>query len=187
MFGVKSTLILALAALSVAASGDSTVISPRQASEVTCGSNRYSSTQIQAAVSEGCRLNAAGSTVGSNNYPHRFNNRENLPFSIAGPYQEFPILPNNKLYTGGSPGADRVAFTTPSNGQCAFAGAMTHTGASGNNFVVCRGSTSVSGSPSEETNPPSTTEKRTNSGASLSAAGLGGVAMSVVAYVLVLM
>ncbi|TLD04051.1 hypothetical protein PgNI_11148 [Pyricularia grisea] len=183
MFGLKSTLILALAALSAATSSDSAVISPRQASAVTCGSNRYSSTQVQAAVDEGCRLNAAGSTVGSNDYPHRFNNRENLPFSISGPYQEFPILTNNRLYTGGSPGADRVAFTTPSNGRCAFAGAMTHTGASGNNFVICQGSASVS----DETASPSTTEKRTDSGAAISAAGLSGVAMPIVAAVLALM
>lgn len=100
MIGLKSTLILALAAFSAAASIDSAVISRRQASGVTCGNNNYSSNQVQAAVDRGCSLFASGSTVGSNNYPHRFNNREQLPFPIDGPYQEFPIL-NNKVYTGG--------------------------------------------------------------------------------------
>lgn len=56
-------------------------------------------------------------------------------FAVSGPYQEFPILQNGNVYTGGSPGADRVVFNT--NG--AYAGAITHTGASGNNFVGCSG------------------------------------------------
>ena len=37
--------------------------------------------------------------------------------------------------TAGSPGADRVVFTA--SGQ--RAGEITHTGASGNNFVACSG------------------------------------------------
>ncbi|ELQ41822.1 guanyl-specific ribonuclease F1 [Pyricularia oryzae Y34] len=180
MIGLKSTLILALAAFSAAASIDSAVISRRQASGVTCGNNNYSSNQVQAAVDRGCSLFASGSTVGSNNYPHRFNNREQLPFPIDGPYQEFPIL-NNKVYTGGSPGADRVAFTTKNDGTCTFAGAMTHTGASGNNFVSCRGSTSVSDAPTDK---PEKTEKQNNAASSLSA---GVVAMPVIAAVLVAM
>lgn len=35
----------------------------------------------------------------------------------------------------GSPGADRVVI----NGQCSIAGIITHTGASGNAFVACTG------------------------------------------------
>lgn len=35
----------------------------------------------------------------------------------------------------GSPGADRVVI----NGQCSIAGIITHTGASGNAFVACAG------------------------------------------------
>ncbi|TLD15299.1 hypothetical protein PspLS_10678 [Pyricularia sp. CBS 133598] len=177
MFGLKSTLILALAAFSAAASIDSAVISRRQATSVTCGNNNYSSDQVQAAVDQGCSLFSAGNTVGRNNYPHRFNNREQLPFSISGPYQEFPIL-NSRVYNGGSPGADRVAFTTNNDGTCTFAGAMTHTGASGNNFVACQGNSFVSDSPKEKE------EKRANSASSLSA---GGVAVPIVAAVLALM
>ncbi|KAI6591377.1 hypothetical protein MCOR06_004651 [Pyricularia oryzae] len=156
MIGLKSTLILALAAFSAAASIDSAVISRRQASGVTCGNNNYSSNQVQAAVDRGCSLFASGST-------------------------EFPIL-NNKVYTGGSPGADRVAFTTKNDGTCTFAGAMTHTGASGNNFVSCRGSTSVSDAPTDKTDKTEKTEKQNNAASSLSA---GGVAMPVIAAVLV--
>lgn len=40
------------------------------------------------------------------------------------------------MYTGGSPGADRVVFAD-SNG--ALAGVVTHTGASGDDFVPCDG------------------------------------------------
>jgi hypothetical protein len=38
-------------------------------------------------------------------------------------------------YILGSPGADRVIINT----ACKLAGAITHTGASGNNFVGCSG------------------------------------------------
>lgn len=71
---------------------------------------------------------------------------------MAGPYQEFPIMANGAIYSGGmaflevemtrhvltpiagSPGPDRVVINT----SCRQAGAITHTGASGNNFVICR-------------------------------------------------
>ena len=79
------------------------------------------------------RLFQEGETVGSNDYPHTFNNREGFDFAVGGPYQEFPILSSFDPYTGGSPGADRVVFNE--NGQ--YAGAITHNGASGNNFVEC--------------------------------------------------
>jgi hypothetical protein len=65
---------------------------------------------------------------------HQYNNYEGFNFPVSGPYEEFPILENG-VYTGGSPGADRVVFNT--NGE--YAGAITHTGASGNNFVGCSG------------------------------------------------
>lgn len=39
------------------------------------------------------------------------------------------------LTSTGSPGADRVII----NQQCELAGAITHTGAKGNNFVGCTG------------------------------------------------
>ncbi|KAK7975619.1 poly(ADP-ribose) polymerase and DNA-Ligase zn-finger domain-containing protein, partial [Apiospora arundinis] len=66
--------------------------------------------------------------------PHTYNNYEGFNFRVDGPYQEFPIKTNG-LYTGGSPGADRVIINT----SCEEAGQITHTGASGNNFVGCSG------------------------------------------------
>lgn len=94
--------------------------------------------------------------------------------------QEIKIT-NYSTQNSGSPGADRVAFTTKNDGTCTFAGAMTHTGASGNNFVSCRGSTSVGDAPTDKTEK---TEKQNNAASSLSA---GGVAMPVIAAVLVAM
>jgi hypothetical protein len=67
-------------------------------------------------------------------HSHQYNNYEGFNFPVSGPYQEFPIK-SSGVYTGGSPGPDRVVFNT--NGQ--YAGAITHTGASGNNFVGCSG------------------------------------------------
>ena len=61
-------------------------------SEVTCGQTTYPAEQVELAWAEGCRLYEAGRTVGSNHYPHRFNNRESLSFSAEGPYQEFPLI-----------------------------------------------------------------------------------------------
>lgn len=66
---------------------------------VTCGRNVYSRKQVDEATAEGCRLYQTRQTLGSNNYPHRFNNREALIFATSGPYQEFPILTSGN-YTG---------------------------------------------------------------------------------------
>ncbi|KAK5630901.1 hypothetical protein RRF57_006616 [Xylaria bambusicola] len=90
----------------------------------------------------------------ANSYPHTYNNYEGFSFTVSGPYLEFPML-SSGVYTGGtylhgskplgcgldtysligSPGADRVIINT----SCKLAGAITHTGASGNNFVGCSG------------------------------------------------
>ncbi|KDN67741.1 putative ribonuclease [Colletotrichum sublineola] len=47
-------------------------------SKVTCGDNTYARRQLEDAAAEGCRLYFAREQVGSSEYPHRFNNRENL-------------------------------------------------------------------------------------------------------------
>lgn len=53
---------------------------------------------------------------------------------VQGPYYEFPIEESG-VYDGGSPGADRVVVT----GDGEYAGTITHTGASGDDFVGCSG------------------------------------------------
>ncbi|KAF2637309.1 putative extracellular guanyl-specific ribonuclease T1 [Massarina eburnea CBS 473.64] len=99
----------------------------------TCGSVVYTAAAVNAASQKGYSYYQAGTQVGSNDYPHTFNNNEGFSFSVSGPYLEFPILSSGSLYTGGSPGADRVVINTSGK----QAGAITHTGASGNNFVKC--------------------------------------------------
>jgi hypothetical protein len=120
---------------------------------VQCGSTCYTSSQVSAARSAGYKYYQQGSEAGSSTYPHTYNNYEGFEFLVSGPYQEFPLRTSG-AYTGGkivfesennrllvltswlgSPGADRVIFNT--KGQ--RAGEITHTGASGNNFVACSG------------------------------------------------
>ncbi|ROT36455.1 hypothetical protein SODALDRAFT_380768 [Sodiomyces alkalinus F11] len=56
-------------------------------------------------------------------------------FPGSGPWTLFPMRTSG-LYTGGSPGPDRVIIQ---DGDCSIAGQITHTGASGNAFVGCSG------------------------------------------------
>ncbi|KAL5342791.1 guanyl-specific ribonuclease Pc [Aspergillus crustosus] len=97
----------------------------------TCGGVCYTSSAVSRAANEGYDYVSAGDDV--NNYPHVYQNYESFPFPVDPTYYEFPILSSGSLYSGGSPGADRVVFNE--DGQ--LAGVITHTGASGNNFVSC--------------------------------------------------
>ncbi|KAJ1324147.1 ribonuclease U2 [Microdochium nivale] len=99
----------------------------------TCGSVVYSAAAVSAAAQRACANYKNNNTPG--NYPHTFNNREGFVFATSGPYIEFPIMKSGSLYTGGAPGPDRVVVNRNS---CDQAGAITHTGASGNNFVMCK-------------------------------------------------
>ncbi|GJN73411.1 ribonuclease/ribotoxin [Purpureocillium lilacinum] len=102
----------------------------------TCGSTSYSAGAVDAASSAACTYVQNGGTAGSSTYPHRYNNYEGFEFKgLSGPFYEFPILKSGKVYGGGSPGPDRVVITQ----SCQQAGQITHTGASGNNFVGCSG------------------------------------------------
>ncbi|KAL2168866.1 hypothetical protein VTG60DRAFT_6768 [Thermothelomyces hinnuleus] len=98
----------------------------------TCGSVCYEQSHINAALNKGYSLQKSGDDI--NSYPHRYNNYEGFDFPTAGPWYEFPILSSHSVYSGGSPGADRVIFDGSGN----FDALITHTGASGNNFVACK-------------------------------------------------
>ncbi|KAI0418366.1 Ribonuclease/ribotoxin [Xylaria grammica] len=123
------TSLLALVAL-VAPALAAPVLEERAAT--TCGSTYYTATQVNQAAQKACTYYQAGSAPGG--YPHTYNNYEGFSFVVSGPYLEFPML-SSGVYTGGSPGADRVVINT----SCKLAGEITHTGASGNNFVGCSG------------------------------------------------
>ncbi|KAI0527871.1 guanine specific ribonuclease N1 [Xylaria bambusicola] len=129
MFGAK-ILPIVLAAVSVVSGA---AIEKKQSCAKTCGSVCYSQGDLDAAVSQGYEYYSDDTTVGSNDYPHQYNNYEGFDFPDEGPWYEFPILSSGSAYTGGQPGADRVVF----NYAGEFQDAITHTGASGNNFVGC--------------------------------------------------
>ncbi|KAL1859143.1 hypothetical protein Plec18170_002258 [Paecilomyces lecythidis] len=99
----------------------------------TCGSTCYWASDISAAQDKGYQLYQSGQTLGDDKYPHQYNDYEGFSFPVDGPYYEFPILSSYEVYSGGSPGADRVVF----NGNNQLAGLITHTGASGDDFVQC--------------------------------------------------
>jgi len=126
------TTLLAIAPL-VAGILASPLIQPRASCVDTCGSTCYWQSDIDAAQAQGYKYYEDGTTVGSDEYPHQYNDYEGFSFPVSGPYYEFPILSSYKVYTGGSPGADRVIF----NGNDDYAGLITHTGASGDDFVQC--------------------------------------------------
>ncbi|KAF5341478.1 hypothetical protein D9758_013950 [Tetrapyrgos nigripes] len=103
--------------------------------EVTCGSDVYTLDEVQAAVSAG--VDHLDNPIGDNSYPHTFNNYEGLDLYCSGEtdYNEYPIMSDGDAYDGDSPGADRVIFSD--NGV--YCAVVTHTGASGNDFVSCEG------------------------------------------------
>ncbi|KAI9929337.1 hypothetical protein ASPWEDRAFT_156713 [Aspergillus wentii DTO 134E9] len=131
MFSIKT--ILALVPI-VATSIASTIPIKRESCQYTCGSTCYWSSDISDAQKKGYSLYKSGDTL--HNYPHEYHDYEGFEFPVSGTYYEYPILSSFKVYTGGSPGADRVIF----NEDDELAGLITHNGASGNNFVACKSS-----------------------------------------------
>ncbi|KAI1752443.1 guanine specific ribonuclease N1 [Xylaria castorea] len=130
MFGSKILPIVLAAISAVTVSGAAV---QRQSCATTCGTVCYTQSEIDQAVNQGYGYYQDDETVGNDNYPHQYNNYEGFDFPDQGPWYEFPILSSGRVYTGGSPGADRVVFDN--NGD--FQDAITHTGASGNDFVGC--------------------------------------------------
>ncbi|KAI1847911.1 hypothetical protein JX265_001917 [Neoarthrinium moseri] len=138
MIGLKVLLISALSAISVTARAvdlaerETVDLVERADCVYTCGSVCYWQEDIDEALAKGYSLQKSGSAI--NNYPHQYNNYEGFSFPTKAPWYEFPILSSYKVYTGGSPGADRVIFDS----KGALDALITHTGASGNNFVACK-------------------------------------------------
>ncbi|KAI6092390.1 fusion gene containing ompA-signal peptide/RNase T1 [Hypoxylon rubiginosum] len=132
MFGSKILPAILLSALSVSALAVEK-IAPREDCVATCGSVCYWQSDIDAAVQKGYSLYKSGQTLGSDDYPHQYNDYEGFDFPDPAPWYEFPILSSFDVYSGGSPGADRVVFNSGGNYQAS----ITHTGASGNDFVAC--------------------------------------------------
>ncbi|KAI1108544.1 Ribonuclease/ribotoxin [Nemania sp. NC0429] len=124
--------LLALVALVTPALAAPVMEERAAAAATTCGKNSYTAAQVNSAAQKACSYYQSGSAPGG--YPHTYNNYEGFSFKVSGPWLEFPMLTSG-VYTGGSPGADRVIINT----SCKLAGEITHTGASGNSFVGCSG------------------------------------------------
>ncbi|KAF8470782.1 guanyl-specific ribonuclease Pb1 [Kalaharituber pfeilii] len=103
-----------------------------------CNGYYISASAIQAAANTALAHLNAGTDVGSNNYPHRYNNYEGFAFNSGcnAPYYEFPVF-RNYIYTGGDPGLDRVVVGSWDGTNARYCDAITHSGASGNSFRLC--------------------------------------------------
>ncbi|KAI0756788.1 ribonuclease ribotoxin [Daedaleopsis nitida] len=124
---MKFFAVLALASSLLISAATARVIS-RQSSGCKCAGDSYTSSDIDDAIKAAKAGNASDS-----DYPHQYHDYEGFSFqSCSGEFFEFP-LKENGIYTGGSPGADRVIYDTSGN----FCACLTHEGASGNNFVEC--------------------------------------------------
>ncbi|KAI8236011.1 Extracellular guanyl-specific ribonuclease [Colletotrichum sp. SAR 10_77] len=103
--------------------------------EISCGQTEYTLTEVRSAADAACQHVEDGTTAGSLSYPHTYRNQEGFDFNgVEGPFVEFPMKTSG-VYKGGKPGADRVII----NEKCVLAGQITHTGANGNAFVGCEG------------------------------------------------
>ncbi|KAI8187616.1 Extracellular guanyl-specific ribonuclease [Colletotrichum sp. SAR 10_65] len=103
--------------------------------EISCGQTEYTLTEVRSAADAACQHVEDGTTAGSSSYPHTYRNQEGFDFNgVDGPFVEFPMKTSG-VYKGGKPGADRVIL----NEKCVLAGQITHTGANGNAFVGCEG------------------------------------------------
>ncbi|KAF4588542.1 hypothetical protein EYR40_010094 [Pleurotus pulmonarius] len=96
--------------------------------------NTYTSGQVDTALKRGQDLQKKGQTLGGNDYPHTFGNKEKLVFpnSCKGDLSEFVIV--KKGGASRDPETDRVVWD--SKGK--FCGCMTHNGVAGNSFQVCK-------------------------------------------------
>ncbi|CCO33766.1 putative RING finger protein C6B12,07c [Rhizoctonia solani AG-1 IB] len=103
-----------------------------------CNGYTFTAAQVSAAAQASLSHVLAGTTVGTNKYPHVLDNREGFtyPSGCTVTRYEFPIF-RNKIYTGGDPSVDRVIIGHVSGSSAYSCGVLTHQGASGNNFLQC--------------------------------------------------
>ncbi|RAH65634.1 ribonuclease-domain-containing protein [Aspergillus aculeatinus CBS 121060] len=134
MSAIKTILLPLLLTTSLVLAAPAPAPEPKaeESCAYTCGSTCYWASDVSAAQAKGWSLHESGDTI--DDYPHVYRDDEGFAFGVSGTYYEYPILSSFKVYTGGSPGADRVIFN--SNDQ--LAGVITHTGASSyDGFVEC--------------------------------------------------
>ncbi|KZS93715.1 ustilago Sphaerogena ribonuclease U2 complexed with adenosine 2'-Monophosphate [Sistotremastrum niveocremeum HHB9708] len=110
---------------------------------VTCGSNKYTSSELTSAINAG--LNDLNSNNLQDDYPHQYYDEPSEDITLYcsgnGPWYEFPLVPGGAIYKSTSshyvsPGTDRVIFT----GSGTYCAVVTHTGAASyDGFVACKG------------------------------------------------
>ncbi|KAF3928606.1 hypothetical protein AA313_de0203866 [Arthrobotrys entomopaga] len=106
--------------------------------EVNCEGKSWNLDQVQSASDDSLGHVADGTTVGKNDYPHKFENRERFDFNAdcVAPFYEFPIVQDGE-YDGGPPKTDRVIIGSIRGKTAFFCGAVTHTDSEGNSFKEC--------------------------------------------------
>ncbi|KAH8829985.1 Ribonuclease/ribotoxin [Flagelloscypha sp. PMI_526] len=104
------------------------------------GVRTWKTKELQDAINAGLQAEkSVGKTAGVR-FPKAINNPQDLIVNAPDECKvksdqdilEFPLIVG-KVYTGGSPGTDRVLFSS----KGAYCGVVTHEGAVGNNFVRC--------------------------------------------------
>ncbi|TFK86150.1 ribonuclease T1 [Polyporus arcularius HHB13444] len=97
----------------------------RQSRGCVCGGTSYTRGDIANAIDE-------AEDGGASGYPHQYHGYEGFDFpSCSGEF--LYALERNRVCTGGSPGADRVIYDSSGD----FCACLTHSGASGNDFLEC--------------------------------------------------
>ncbi|KAF6802315.1 guanyl-specific ribonuclease f1 [Colletotrichum sojae] len=133
--GVGIIVALSLTAHASPRHGYLRMVSRANDTAISCGRNEYSVADVRSAADAACQHVETGTTAGSSSYPHTYRNQERFEFGgVDGPFVEFPMKTSG-VYGGGKPGPDRIII----NEECVLAGQITHTGANGNAFVGCEG------------------------------------------------
>ncbi|KAF8640826.1 hypothetical protein AX17_000475 [Amanita inopinata Kibby_2008] len=100
----------------------------RQVNGCYCAGNSYDTPYLDDSI-------YAAETGGAGTYPHAYHDYEGFYFSnCSGTFYEYPIIPGDIIYGGGSPGPDRVIYDDFGD----FCACLTHTGApTYDGFVEC--------------------------------------------------
>ncbi|KAI0801035.1 ribonuclease T1 [Fomes fomentarius] len=101
---MKLSAVLVLVAVLVT-SGTVARVARRQSGACECAGRTYTSNDVSNAIGE-------AEDGGAGEYPHQYHDYEGFSFPLcSGEFFEYP-LKHNGIYTGGSPGADRVIYDT---------------------------------------------------------------------------
>ncbi|KAF4631003.1 hypothetical protein G7Y89_g7133 [Cudoniella acicularis] len=103
----------------------------------------YTQNQVKKAMLSAAQLQVDDKQIGAQGYPHAFGNGEKLPFPCGSKRFEFPIQPDNDIYSGGAVTdlPDRVVYEYSADKTTAkinFCGVMRHGPPPANDFLLCK-------------------------------------------------